>query len=148
MIILISNIVEKLLRYEKKYFSYFVLILSKIYKGVEWFNMVNYSLLDVPESECDSLGINGVTSIADLPVNMDWNIYPNPTSDYVEVSFPNSILGSYKVSSISGGVLMESTFENTFVLKINTSSLSNGIYFLEVKDSTGTKYTSKFVINK
>ncbi len=69
-------------------------------------------------------------------------IYPNPTSDAVEISLPKSIeLKKVAISNLLGQTLL-STKSST----INVSSLSQGTYFAEITTNKGR--TVKKVIVK
>ncbi|MBC8048142.1 MAG: T9SS type A sorting domain-containing protein, partial [Fimbriimonadaceae bacterium] len=72
-------------------------------------------------------------------------IYPNPAEDFVYVEYRSNEKVLPEVSDITGRkyVIDYTIFENE--IKINTSSLPKGIYFLSVHDSD-SNYTGKFLI--
>lgn len=60
-------------------------------------------------------------------------VYPNPTSGTITVQFERSVTdGQYKISSLAGHILQESTFSSSSI-KIDLSSYPTGIYLLNVK---------------
>ena len=72
------------------------------------------------------------------------NVYPNPVSDQVFVSLPNSIeLVDYKISNLIGQVVLSNKFEDNS--KINVSSMNTGVYFLSINTDKGN-VTKKIVI--
>ncbi len=74
-----------------------------------------------------------------------FSIYPNPASNELNVSIPftfNTISG--KVLDMSGRAILNLP---TVVNKIDTSSLSNGMYVLDIKIDNKS-YQQKFVVNK
>ncbi len=61
-------------------------------------------------------------------------IYPNPSSDRVQVSGAQSLVGySYSVMDLQGKVLLSGIFDEDEA--INTRTLKNGTYFLVVSGS-------------
>ena len=79
-------------------------------------------------------------NIGDLAVT----VYPNPTSGVITVQFERSVTnGHYKVSSLAGHILQESTFCSSSI-KIDFSSYPTGIYLLNVK-TDGIAETWKIV---
>ncbi|OYT16562.1 MAG: hypothetical protein B7C24_07180 [Bacteroidetes bacterium 4572_77] len=85
--------------------------------------------------------------------NMGINIYPNPASDYVIIDFQlitdqdiNMELFDIKGQSIRK-IASSHLKEGNYNLQINTSDLSNGVYF--IKSTMGkTLSTKQFVVNK
>jgi hypothetical protein len=73
-------------------------------------------------------------------------IFPNPTKDILVVNVPNhlGIPNSYIISSISGQIIINKEVLTTNDLNINTSSLSNGIYFITLEKGSEKK-TLKFI---
>ena len=71
------------------------------------------------------------------------SVYPNPTQNELTVSIPSSI-------EVEGSAMYDITGRNTGIRLIdgtmNTSSLSSGIYFLELNTSSGT-LTKKIIKN-
>lgn len=68
------------------------------------------------------------------------SIYPNPTSDYLNIKSAQNISG-IKIFDASGK--MVSSFSKTD--RINVSELVKGTYFVTVKNADGTSSTHKFI---
>lgn len=72
------------------------------------------------------------------------NVYPNPVSDQLYVSLPNSIdLVDYKISNLIGQVVLSNKFENN--TQIDVSSINTGVYMLSLNTDKG-KVIKKIVI--
>lgn len=91
-------------------------------------------------------GVLGVDQYSDL---QDVNIYPNPASENLNVSFK---AGAQKITAsvvdMAGKVVLTDQFnhengEGIYTIPVN--SLSNGIYFLNLQTKTG-KVTYKFIV--
>lgn len=83
---------------------------------------------------CASLGINDIN-------NLEFNIYPNPTTDLVNVSTKENIVG-YQLYDFSGKLLTEKTKVDKKEVKINLESYPKGIYLLNIKTDKRS-YTQK-----
>ncbi len=68
------------------------------------------------------------------------NIYPNPTSDKLFISFENNITSNFSIYTISGKKIITQKYINP----IDVSELSKGIYFIELISNKG-KTVKKFI---
>ncbi len=85
------------------------------------------------------------TSIDETELPQLLEIYPNPTSDYLNVSMGGLILQNIKVYDIEGRlVVSQNTNQQTTVLDV--SSFETGIYLIQVEDSRNRKIVSRFVV--
>ncbi len=98
----------------------------------------------------DNVAIMGdtvVTGINELPAQAaGYNVYPNPANNFVNIT-SDKYTGAKIITLFN--VLGESvsvTENQTKQTAINTSTLTSGVYFVEIKEvSTGNKYTVKLV---
>jgi hypothetical protein len=101
------------------------------------------------ESRGDTVSITlvnkGVSAIDDL--NADISIYPNPTTDRIELSLPTAL-------NIETGSVKNTLGEEVMVLNnptsnnsINVSSLPKGIYYIHLTSIEGYNIIRKFVKN-
>ncbi len=66
-------------------------------------------------------------------------IFPNPTTNALNISLSNNDLpDAYKVFNMLGQVIMNRTISNNSDLSINTSALSNGMYFIKISKEGNT----------
>ena len=70
-------------------------------------------------------------------------IYPNPVSDKLYVSSENIVIEKLNIYSISGQKVLE---QHTSINTVDVSSLSKGMYFIEIATSEG-KTVKKFIKN-
>jgi hypothetical protein len=93
------------------------------------------------------MGDSLVSGIDNLTLDAaGYNVYPNPVNNVVTITSDtyvgNKIITLYNVVGQSISV-SESTEKQT---AINTSALTSGVYFVEIKEvGTGNKYTAKIV---
>ncbi|MBK6523345.1 MAG: T9SS type A sorting domain-containing protein [Sphingobacteriaceae bacterium] len=75
-----------------------------------------------------------------------FEIYPNPASDVLNITFKSTSLASKKleVYDIAGRNILGADFRST--TKINTSTLQNGTYLIHVIEDSKLVGTKKFVI--
>jgi hypothetical protein len=113
-------------------------------------SMPNYSFSDLASCSAGAPLSNyatGIHTIADGQIG-SFSIYPNPTMDKCTISVNQGLLGARAVvSDISGTEI--SVFqllgpETTY----NTAPLSDGIYFVTIESSNGSKMVRKLVVNK
>ncbi len=74
------------------------------------------------------------------------NIFPNPATDFINVSFKNSDRFKYHIIDSSGNVLFKSCKKQIFAepLQINISALKPGKYYIELSGQNST-ITSSFI---
>ena len=94
-------------------------------------NFEEYALL-VTGASAVSLGNN------DFELDNELKIYPNPTRDYINVSFKNAKKDvNLKITDIQGRILINKNHKEnntTFDNKININSLSQGVYNLTINN--------------
>jgi len=82
----------------------------------------------------------GVTPVS---ANSEFLIYPNPAENILKVKSKNNIPSSYKIADYTGRILLQS---DELTEDINVSSLSDGLYFLQLREKYSGKLTTlKFV---
>ena len=67
-------------------------------------------------------------------------IYPNPTTEFINIDFPGTF--QYELVTISGAILVAGTATDKELLNLN--KFADGIYFVKVKNET-TSGTIKVV---
>ncbi len=77
-------------------------------------------------------------------VNVDINVYPNPTEDVFKVT-SEQLFTEVSVHDINGRRLNHAVFQDTFS-KMLSFDLSKGIYFIEIKQDGITLATKRLVV--
>ena len=80
----------------------------------------------------------------------EFNIFPNPCQDILNLSFSNNISGHLEISvmNIEGRIMYIEKIENsaeTFIKNINLSNIKEGIYSISVKHNNIVIYQEKFI---
>ncbi len=75
-------------------------------------------------------------------VSQNFNIYPNPTSDILNISLENNLVLEHVTIYNNLGQVVKTATENV----IDVSHLAKGLYFVEVTTNQG-KATKKVVVN-
>ena len=84
-----------------------------------------------------------------VAVAHQFTISPNPAKDFVSVNFNKTIAtGTITVRNLNGTTVTQQTFKgNTTSCKLNTQTLTNGIYVVTVVTNEGS-YNEKLLISK
>jgi PKD repeat protein len=75
--------------------------------------------------------------------NINFLIYPNPASDFINLKSDSGIDG-YLIYDIKGSMILKSTNNNSNDLSISLKNIYSGIYFIKIKSGT-YKETVKFI---
>lgn len=99
----------------------------------------------------DDLNINFDTDIDDFYADNDINCYPNPASNYVNITIPqdlqNDSLYCMLYNSIGVKVYEQLILKNKMQITVNTESLNNGAYYIEILGEN-KKYITPIIINR
>ncbi|MBM6498209.1 LamG-like jellyroll fold domain-containing protein [Flavobacterium macrobrachii] len=94
----------------------------------------------------DSLNSSDVTQLinslsnSEFSKNLNFNLYPNPAKDYVNINVESEI-NSVEVFTLQGQKVLSSNQK-----EVNISSLSKGIYLIEVTDVNNQKAVQKLIV--
>ena len=92
----------------------------------------------------DTLTVNACVGVEELTNEMNFNVYPNPTTGVftLDLTTSSDIKGVLYITSIDGKVVLNDVIEGNGLISksINISDLANGIYYLklETKDAIKT----------
>lgn len=90
--------------------------------------------------------VEKVTGITDLEVQNALSVYPNPSKGVYQVNLGNEMEAtSIRVYDLMGSTILEITEINSAQAIVNLANSANGIYFLELTTSEGTKAVQKLV---
>jgi hypothetical protein len=109
---------------------------DSVYTGVSG-TWVEAAVDDIQILELGNGAVNNIQDISDLKAS----IYPNPAANEITVVTPETGLLSYTILNTVGEVVIknEKALLTDHSLKINTSSLTSGIYFVKLASSDRTK---------
>ena len=88
-----------------------------------------------------------ITSVEDLATDLNISVYPNPTTDLINLTSLQNLSGlAVTVTDINGKVLQQAEVTNE-VKELNFSNYANGIYFLTVKQENKLIKSFKIIKN-
>ncbi len=88
-----------------------------------------------------------ITSVEDLALDINISVYPNPTTDLINLtSFQNLTGLAVIVTNINGKILQQTEVINK-VEQLNFSDYENGIYFLTIKQKNQLIKSFKIIKN-
>ena len=73
-----------------------------------------------------------ITSINDYAEKDQINVYPNPTSSFLNIDFPKKINSRIQLIDINGKLIRDDFIENKQTQLFDVSSLAQGSYFLNI----------------
>ena len=106
----------------------------------------NYRLYDLPDSPCDTLGINTPVSTNSIPEKTNIaKVFPNPFQHSVTVYLESEIDKAAFNLYDQLGRLVQSKILLPGNHSLSTSSLGPGIYFWEISSKNGERQTGRLV---
>ena len=94
-----------------------------------------------------SLNNDVISDISTLQNNVEIKAFPIPCQNVLYVNIDKQSSGTLSISDVAGAVMYDKNYLNTNHIEINTSSLQNGVYFLNLKSISGLS-TKKIIVNK
>ena len=116
-------------------------------------NYLSYYLVDDICISTDSSLCNGGVDL--LPCNVsvpeislidDVNVFPNPVTDIITISFQNNQYAEFILYDILGNVVYPGSINNTTVLTIDISSFLSGCYTLKIINKKNNSTINKKII--
>ncbi len=68
-----------------------------------------------------------------------FSLYPNPSTNYVEISSPETPIFDIQVYDLSGKLIISNNYNSETAINLNISNLSNGIYLLKINNQVTKK---------
>ncbi|KXX72175.1 PKD domain-containing protein [Flammeovirga sp. SJP92] len=92
---------------------------------------------------------SGPINSTDLATELEWNVYPNPSSSRIQVSTTEFIKdGNWEISNINGQKVKEGTFSGNRY-SVDVENLASGVYLIRnMKDGKYLPQTLRFVVSK
>lgn len=91
----------------------------------------------------DDFKVSGTLSADDF-FTQNLSLYPNPTSDVVNLTSSSASIQAVKVTDLNGRVIRNIQFSSVSTAQVNVSDLMTGMYLISVETAQGTG-TSKFI---
>lgn len=94
----------------------------------------------------DNLNFNSVSNIAETDQD-NFNIYPNPVSNFLQIQLPNKLTKksfSYQIVNLNGQILQEETILNSCTKIELNDQIKNGIYYIKL-DIGANSFYQKFL---
>ena len=103
----------------------------------------------ISDSSVNPIGLNAceerVLAISDKNKTI-FSVYPNPTVDAIYINNSRNISAAvYKIVALNGRVIPTNTITLTNGAKVNTSSLSSGMYIFTLKTNSGEVFSQKII---
>lgn len=93
----------------------------------------------------DNISISDPTSIEENELAQELSVYPNPTSNFINISREGENISSYQIFNTKGE-LVEAGNESQANYQVDVSNWSNGIYFVQVNIGNQQE-TRKIMVN-
>jgi len=87
---------------------------------------------------------NFLAEISSLAASKTYAIYPNPTTDVVYISMPESLKATVCVTDVNGKIVLESSVQDNGA--IDVSGLNKGAYIVLIKDKSNGVLTKQTLI--
>lgn len=107
---------------------------------IRHYNTIGQDKLYVDDFE---ISYEASTLSSKVSQNLNFNLYPNPTKDYLFIT--SKVSTSFTLTNINGQVLKQGIIDKG-ANNINLSYFKNGLYFLNLKTNSGT--LSKKILKK
>ncbi len=111
-------------------------------------NNPNYRLFDLPDSPCDTLGINSPmvnTTILNSELTNKLLISPSPSTSEVLVSIQAQEKGTWALVDLSGKTILSGNWNGTSKV-LNLGGMPRGIYFFLLKINNGKILRGKLIL--
>ncbi|MBK9283803.1 MAG: T9SS type A sorting domain-containing protein [Sphingobacteriaceae bacterium] len=103
---------------------------------------VNCSAINFPTLTCNAPTVTGVP---DLNMETEIIIYPNPTSDFINITHAKG--KQFSIKDLSGRILETLYIEEEY-FQFNVSEIETGIYLIEIKEVNQKNKQTKIIINR
>jgi large repetitive protein len=117
---------------------------SVLVDNVSQGNITSYTFSNVQENH--TISVSFVAGIEDYAIKNSVRVFPNPTSDNIEIVIDNSdiTLKNILLYDIYGKLIREIPVEDTHIT-VDLKELSNGLYFLRMTSKEGMQGSFKVV---
>jgi plastocyanin len=111
-------------------------------------NYINMNTQQVWETEYVPVTISGFIGIDDIGTSASqFTVFPNPANEYIEVTAKNESIKKIAIYNTIGQLMFEQTISgSSHKLKVNTSDLPSGVYYIMLDGKTYSEW-KKIVIS-
>ena len=103
-----------------------------------------YDTLIISNLRIDSNLITATKQITNEE-NLDFSIYPNPTSDLINIKMNQPLSGQVKITDLTGQVITTKQLFRQDKYSLDTKALVPGVYLLYLTDEAGRQQVKQFV---
>ena len=112
-------------------------------------NNGDYAVMAVSEHGCystsDVFEVTGNASIDEVKAN-GFKLYPNPTTDALNIEFMDAVTGELMIYDLSGRVVFTQNINGVNNLQVDVNSLSKGVYTISTIQNDGAISTNKLIV--
>ena len=120
---------------------------TAVYKARAYYKKINPNVFYDDVNTCIQSGI--VYRKKDQPKLQYCNLYPNPTSGVLFISYSITAEATLEITDASGRLLLKSKLESTSSsTKVDLSLFQNGIYFYRILEETSILNNGKIILMK
>ncbi|MBL7829251.1 MAG: T9SS type A sorting domain-containing protein [Saprospiraceae bacterium] len=103
----------------------------------------NFKLADMPESLCDTLGINMETNALDEIEIAELKLYPNPAQDQIRLFWQNDMeeQGFYQIFASTGALLLSGNLQGIGADGVDIHTIPPGLYAFQLNHKQGIHVT-------
>ena len=93
-----------------------------------------------------AFAFSGFPVVVEDKLNFDFICSPNPSSDYLQISWENPGVGLLEIYDMLGKVMYRERISNAYTKTIDTSKWTSANYFVSFKTDTGKFYSKRLAI--
>lgn len=108
-------------------------------------NNDNFYIIDITDGEIFKINLDPL-SINDVDLESKLMIFPNPTSEILNVQMPNDNIEAIKIYDTKGVLVLKQTTLSVSEISIPIDNLSKGFYFAEILSDQGKSIRRKLII--
>lgn len=106
-------------------------------------NNASAIMLNPERAEYEFYTYNLPVGINDLESSLEINLYPNPATDFVQISNPSGALLNYSITNSFGSIVTQEVLNSP---TIDVSEYSSGLYFVYFQDEHGRRLIKKMIV--
>lgn len=95
-----------------------------------------------------AFGFSNIKIIENFPYSDEFNLFPNPSDEHIEILWPATVNGTIIISTINGQEIFRKLIENTRYTYVNAKheNMSPGLYLISFISNEGNMTTKKLLL--